>query len=1099
MWKQHCHNTLLLPPLPQLVSPNATILDVDTSDASSLVLTIPTILSGDEFMFPPPTSSISMQEEINGTARLITYSGRQPLAIYIDLLFQFQYTNMLPEPQPGIRRVTAQVFTPSDDVGTLLGSNIAEITIEVLPTNDNSPVFDQSSYNGSVSENEPSGSSTGVTVSASDADVGGSVDITYRIDGNNLDFAVDPVSGVITTLRPLDADVSGYRHQITVIADDNDGPSIRSASVIVTIEVLDQNDITPVFAEASYNITVREDVTLGSNISTNVVAQDTDRTPANSAITYRLQEPEGTVGSGAPLGSALGPIQASLPFTVDPITGALATTETLDFETTLEYSFTVLAVDSGTPSLTGTTQVRVIIQDVNDNSPEFVGLPYSVTLAESTAISTTVFTVRATDADATTNGQIQYSLEGTDRFTINATTGEIVLVQSLDHESVQNISFTVVATDLGQTRPLSSVAQVFVTTSNVNDNPPSFSPPFVFTVLENSALQEQLTASDPDGDQLSFQLSSANSTGIFEVDRLSGELTSVAGFTFDFESQQTYLVIVEVSDGVFNVSASITINVIDVNDLSPVFSQQLYNVSISEALPVGSTLTRVVAADGDTGTNAEIEYSILEGNMGNAFGIDPQSGSVTVAAALDFDSPPIAYTLTVLARNPAPPYLNATATVMVFLTDANDVEPMLTLDPLNITYVENSGQVLIAAGIRVIDQDSSAHPVTQCSVNLLRGECGLSGTELTQACGNSSACVERCAESIAVDDTLIGGLSLSSTDTNASQIIAIFGNAPELTYQQILATLVYSNLAGEPVPGTRTVEIRCEDGVNVSNTLQVAVSVELRNEFCVDVSTTQNAFSYTEEMGGLAIGLIAEFTLSDDDRTPHNAVSQIDITLSNRLDEASETLSVTQVPGVTVMNEDGDAPVISDPQAGEGVFANTMTLEITGPASLEAFTQVLQSLVFNHNHAEPTLGQRRITITPVDGTLSCDSIELTITIVPVNDNAPDLFLNVTNFVRYEEESGSVLFAAEAGLQIEDLDHNHLFGMEGANVTLGGARDLGSEVLGYSDGLRPASVSVSSEVGGEGCVCAGTVGVWVCVCVCVCVCGIRFHVFPCVEV
>jgi len=155
------------------------------------------MLSGDEFMFPPATSSISMQEGINGTTRLITYSGRQPLASYINLLSQLQYINTLNEPQPGIRRVTAQVFTPSDPS---LGSNIAEIMIEVLPANDNSPVFNQSSYNGSVSENEPIGSPTGVTVSASDADIGG-MDITYHIDGNNLDFRVDPVSGVITASK----------------------------------------------------------------------------------------------------------------------------------------------------------------------------------------------------------------------------------------------------------------------------------------------------------------------------------------------------------------------------------------------------------------------------------------------------------------------------------------------------------------------------------------------------------------------------------------------------------------------------------------------------------------------------------------------------------------------------------------------------------------------------------------------------------------------------------------------------------------------------------------------------------------------------------
>ena len=169
--------------------------------------------------------------------------------------------------------------------------------------------------------------------------------------------------------------------------------------------------------------------------------------------------------------------------------------------------------------------------------------------------------------------------------------------------------------------------------------------------------------------------------------------------------------------------------------------------------------------------------------------------------------------------------------------------------------------------------------------------------------------------------------------------------------------------------------------------------------------------------------------------------------------------------------------------------SDSLTLQITGPASIRIFTQVLQSLVYTNTHNEPSLGERRIVVTPVDGTLSCNSVNLTITVVPTNDNAPDLLLNVTNFVRYEEESGPVLFAVEAGLRIEDPDHNSVFGLEGANVTLEGVRDIGSEMVGYNGSLLPGSVSGSSESGGE-CVC-------VCMCVCVCAC-VRVCVHVCAR-
>ena len=885
---------------------------------------------------------------------------------------------------------------------------------------------------------------------ANDTDIFGSTVITYHIDGNNLDFAVDPNSGVITTLRWLDADVLSYQHQFTVIADDNDGTVSRSASVSVTIEVLDRNDIPPVFDQTLYSFAVLEDVPIGSTISGVVVAQDGDRTIANSVVMYQIQEPE---GSGIP--SALGPLSALPPFTINSTSGAIVTTDLLDFETTFEYSLTVLATDSGLPALTGTTEVRVTIQDVNDNTPEFDERSYTVTLFESTSIGAIVLTVTATDIDSTTNGQIRYSLEGTNTFSISATTGDITLVQTLDHEREQAFNFTVIATDLAGNMPRSSEAQVFVFITNVNDNPPFFSPPSPnFTVTENTALQVQVTASDPDGDRLSFSLNSSDVTDIFEINQTTGELKSVSGFRFDFELQQRFSLIVEVSDGLFAVYTSVTIHILDANDFPPVFEQERYNVTISEAVPVGHSAVQVVATDGDTDTNAEIEYSILEGNTGNVFSINPQSGEITVTRSLDFDSPPLSYTLTVLARNTAPPYLNATVIVVVNLIDANDLQPMLTLDPLNITYIENLGQVPIATNIRVIDQDSGAHPVTQCSVNLLRGECLLAASELTQACGSSTTCAERCAESVAVDETRIEGLNLSNTGTNTTQTISIFGNATELTYQQLLSTLTYSNMAHEPVPGTRTVEILCQDGSQFSNTLQLLVTVELRNEFCADITTSRNALSFTEEMGDLPIGQMVVFTLSDRDRTPHDSVSQINITLSNRLDGPFEGISVTPVAGVTVMS------------SGGGMNSDSLTLQLAGPASIRAFTQVLQSLVYANTDTEPSLGERRIIVTPVDGTLSCNSINLTITVVPTNDNAPDLLLNVTNFVQYEEESGAVLFAVEAGLRIEDRDHNNVFGLEGANVTLEGVRDIGSEVLGYSGHLLPGSVSVSNESGGK---------------------------------
>ena len=117
--------------------------------------------------------------------------------------------------------------------------------------------------------------------------------------------------------------------------------------------------------------------------------------------------------------------------------------------------------------------VQVLLQDINDNAPEFSQQRYRYTLPESAPVGTTVLSVSAQDSDSGINGQFRYYMENL-YFTVNPYTGEITTTKPLDYETARSHTFVVVAQD-GGSPVLNGTARVEVTLQNVNDNPPRFS------------------------------------------------------------------------------------------------------------------------------------------------------------------------------------------------------------------------------------------------------------------------------------------------------------------------------------------------------------------------------------------------------------------------------------------------------------------------------------------------------------------------------------------------------------------------------------------------------------------------------------------------
>lgn len=171
-----------------------------------------------------------------------------------------------------------------------------------------------------------------------------------------------------------------------------------------------------------------------------------------------------------------------------------------------------------------------------------------------------------------------------------------------------------------------------------------------------------VSASDPDvGDTLTYSITAGNAGGEFAINASTGEITTTT--SLDYETVNQYALTVEVSDGELSDSATITVNVTNVNE-APVANGA--SGSVAESAVVGTSVATVSAADPDTGDT--LTYAITAGNDGS-FAINPSTGEITVAAGLNYEAV-TTYNLTVNVTDSGS--LSDSAVVSISITDVDE-------------------------------------------------------------------------------------------------------------------------------------------------------------------------------------------------------------------------------------------------------------------------------------------------------------------------------------------------------------------------------------------------------------------------------------------
>uniref|UniRef100_A0A672QZY5 Protocadherin Fat 1-like n=1 Tax=Sinocyclocheilus grahami TaxID=75366 RepID=A0A672QZY5_SINGR len=581
--------------------------------------------------------------------------------------------------------------TDRGDKVQLMASTKVDVT--VVDVNDNPPRFTAEIYKGTVSEDDPPGGVIAI-LSTTDLDTEESnKQINYFITGGDPlgQFGIEHTQGEwkVSVRKHLDREEKD-NYLLNITATDG----TFTAKAVVEVKVLDANDNSPICEKSFYMESIPEDSPAGRLIL-QVSATDAD-IRSNAQISYEL------LGAG------------SEHFSIDSETGELKTLLPLDREEEEAHKMKVRALDGGGRFCEA--EVEITVEDVNDNAPQFTSDPYTFTVFENTEINTPVARLYASDLDTGSNAEVLYSLldSAGGVFSIDEETGVVHLDRPLDRELQSLYTLRARVTDRGSPRRLSSLTTVSVSILDINDNPPVFERrEYTATIAEDilvgtQVLRVHAASRDTEaGAEITYSIINGNERGAFRIDPHTGGVFVIE--PLDYETAHEFYLTVEATDGgtpPLSDMATVNINLTDVNDNSPIFNQDIYSAVISEDAELGKTVLTVMADDADGPSSNQVRFSIIDGNQGSPFTIDPIRGEVKVARQLDREKTS-GYTLTVLASDNGSPARSGSATVNIDVSDINDNPPLFSQANYSIIIQENQPVGTSVLQMTVSDRDAS--------------------------------------------------------------------------------------------------------------------------------------------------------------------------------------------------------------------------------------------------------------------------------------------------------------------------------------------------------------------------------------------------------
>ena len=444
------------------------------------------------------------------------------------------------------------------------------------------------------------------------------------------------------------------------------GPFPSEADVPVEIYVMDPANLPPRFGKAEYTYFYDEDKSVGSHVA--VVAAISNDTLTHNIINGELAQNNNPQVFGM------------------SDDGSITLLAELDRETIETYELTVKAETRTSPSLVAYCRVTIKVLDINDNVPTFESDPYTVNIVENAGIGSRVVQVIAHDGDSGANSDISYDFAPdfthlSNMFAIDADTGWISTLTSLDRESVDMYEFKVIASDRGSPVKLSDTTTVKIGILDHNDEPPIFSLQQYSGAMNEDALLGNVVVTVETSDldiginaQVQYYITNGDPYGKFGIQQ-TGDIYVKS--PLDREDEASYDLTVTATDGAFVSNAGVHIEVLDANDNAPVCEGSQQPIIISENAATGTVVTTIKATDADEANtrNSRILYSLL-GDDDEMFLMHDTSGIVSTLKLLDRETVP-EYRLRVRAMDGGGLYCETELYIIV--TDVNDQSPVFSM------------------------------------------------------------------------------------------------------------------------------------------------------------------------------------------------------------------------------------------------------------------------------------------------------------------------------------------------------------------------------------------------------------------------------------
>lgn len=525
------------------------------------------------------------------------------------------------------------------------------LEISVLDANDHPPTFSKPFYNAQISENAPP-TTLLTTVTASDVDLGVNGKVSYSLSTTSIEeygdvFGVDVHSGIVFLKRRLDYEKIKRYKLVVVAANDDAFESTLSSTAVLEVVIDDVNDNAPDIMvnnlTPSGRAEVLENVPEGMFVA-HVIVRDADSL-AGGEVTCSLADQSD--------------------FRLEQLFKheyKVTTKKRFDREEQDHYELSLECRDNGMPALKSVELISVSVLDENEHSPYFPQAIYHASISESASLDSQVIKLTAFDDDSNDNSLLYTlvkekkekkanSVANRDNFIIGANNGLVRVNAKLDHERMNRYVYKVIVSDRAATA-LTGTTILVIKVDDENDNAPVFDKKekYNFKVRENKRegfVVGRVSASDADKSEefkkVYYAFERKNED--FKINETSGEIGLLR--RLDREENETHLMSVNAGnideEGYFirNLvsAANVTVTVADVNDNHPLFNfpnatHHLVPIDTEVATVVGGVVGRCGAVDADKGNNAEVVYSIVEGNDNNAFKIESKTCEIQVARNL---------------------------------------------------------------------------------------------------------------------------------------------------------------------------------------------------------------------------------------------------------------------------------------------------------------------------------------------------------------------------------------------------------------------------------------------------------------------------------